>query len=201
MSALEIQAAEPSTVVIADLKRDVELSCRAKGVAKAVVADYATHMKAGVVFPPVVVFVDSKGVRWLADGFHRCAAAESAGWTEIAADIRQGARRDALLFAAGANSSHGLRRSNADKRRAVLLVLAAFPKLSDRKIGETCGVDNKTVAAARRSLEPGEEIPQGTVDVSKLELQLERVIARWPDERHDALRAWLTRMLAAFAAG
>ena len=38
---------------------------------------------------------------------------------EIAADVRQGTRRDALLFAAGANSSHGLSRTTADKRRAI----------------------------------------------------------------------------------
>lgn len=60
---------------------------------------------------------------WLADGFHRTAAAKSAGLAEIDADVRQGTRRDAILFSVGANAAHGLRRTNADKRRAVETLL------------------------------------------------------------------------------
>lgn len=41
-----------------------------------------------------------------------------------AADIRQGTRRDAVLFSVGANASHGLRRTNEDKRRAVTVLLS-----------------------------------------------------------------------------
>lgn len=115
----------------------------------------------------------------------------------------QASRRDALLYAAGANGAHGLRRTNADKRRAVLLVLAACPKWSDRKIGEICGVDHKTVAAAR---EVGGEIPQGDdpssaagaspsadVDrlVAKLSKALTRVLKEWPAERRADLRKLL----------
>lgn len=149
-----------STLPIADIRRESELQCRARGINKGTVDEYAELYKIGTVLPPIVVFKDAKGVHWLADGFHRVAAAELTGVAEIAVDVREGDRRAALLYAAGANASHGLRRTNADKRRAVLAVLAAFPKMTDRKIGEACGVDNKTVAAARRSLKPREEIPQ-----------------------------------------
>lgn len=213
MSAAEqlAELAGPATVALAALNRDPELACRAAGVSKTTAVEYAEAMKAGALFPPVVVFVDSKGVHWLADGFHRCAAAELAGLAEVAADVREGSRKDALLHAASANASHGLRRTNADKRRAVLLVLSAYPKWSDRKIAEACGVDNKTVGAARRSLVPREEIPQGSppqpereeipqsdgsaVDAlaERLSAELQRVVKAWPAER----QADLCRLLDA----
>ena len=68
------------------------------------------------------VFYDGQAY-WLADGFHRVRAAQEAGLAGINADVRQGTRRDAVLFSAGANAVHGLRRSNADKRRAVETLL------------------------------------------------------------------------------
>jgi hypothetical protein len=61
-----------ATVSLAELTRDPELACRAAGVSKATATEYAEAMRAGVVFPPVVVFVGQKGERGLTDGFHRC---------------------------------------------------------------------------------------------------------------------------------
>ena len=132
-------------LAISEIQREDALVCRAKGINRRTVAEYAAAMKAGEPFPPVVVFRNSKG-SWLADGFHRTGAAELNGQATIEAVVHEGGRKEALLHAAGANAAHGLRRTNADKRRAVLLVLEAFPKLSDRQIAERCGVDNKTVA-------------------------------------------------------
>lgn len=207
MSTLALEAIEPAAVALAALTRDPELACRAAGVKKSTVAEYAEAMRAGAAFPPVVVFVDQKGAHWLADGFHRCAAAELAGLAEIFADIREGSRKDALLHAASANSSHGLRRTNADKRRAVLLVLGSFPKWSDRKIGEACGVDHKTVAAARLSALTSPkrgEIPQGSAEpvapeadatVGRLSKALRKLLAAWPKERQAELIALLDAAL------
>jgi hypothetical protein len=50
---------------------------------------------------------------------------------EITADLRQGTQRDAVLFGISANSAHGLPRNNADKRKAVSLLLGdarKYPK-------------------------------------------------------------------------
>ena len=60
---------------------------------------------------------------WLADGFHRFWAAKEAGLTEIYEEIHPGTLRDAILFSLSANSKHGLRRTNADKRKAVQTLL------------------------------------------------------------------------------
>jgi hypothetical protein len=86
------------------------------------IADYAADMQAGADFPAVVVFFDGASY-WLADGFHRVGAAVASGQTDIDADVRQGTRRDAVLFSVGANGQHGHRRTNDDKRRAVDVLL------------------------------------------------------------------------------
>jgi ParB-like chromosome segregation protein Spo0J len=197
---LEIQTVEPSTVAIADLTRDPELACRAAGVDSETVESYAEAMRAGASFPPVVVFRDPKGVLWLADGFHRAAASSLAGLAELPADVREGGRKDALLHAAGANQAHGLRRTHADKRRAIELVLAAYPKWSDRKVAEACGVHNETVGAVRKRVTDSVTPPEGEQElpaapafdpdklVARLAKRLDAVIQGWPAERRAALR-------------
>lgn len=116
-----------------------------------VVEEYGDAMLAGTVFDPVVVFHDGTEY-WLADGFHRCEAASAAGLAELHVDVRQGTRRDAVLYSVGANARHGLRRTSADKRRAVevLLADAEWNTWSDRKIAEACGVGYTLVATVRK---------------------------------------------------
>lgn len=54
---------------------------------------------------------------------------------------------DALKYALGANTDHGLRRTNADKRKCVTLALASFGvKESSRTIAGICGVAVSFVA-------------------------------------------------------
>ncbi len=91
---------------------------------------------------------------WLCDGFHRAEAANGAGLTEIAAIVKQGTRRDAVLYSVGANAKHGLRRTNADKRRAVMTLLedSDWSHWSDREIARHCQVDHKTVGKLRATL-------------------------------------------------
>lgn len=117
------------------------------------VGDYAEALKVGIEFPPVVVFHDGAD-HWLADGFHRYHAHKRAEKASIAADVRGGTVRDAVLFSLGANWTHGLRRTNADKRKAVetMLADAEWVKWSDNKIAQACGVSDKTVAAHRAAI-------------------------------------------------
>jgi ParB-like chromosome segregation protein Spo0J len=115
------------------------------------VSDYAEAVKVGIEFPPVVVFHDGAD-NWLADGFHRFHAHKHAGKASIAADILQGSVRDAILYSLAANGTHGLRRSNADKRKSVqtLLTDPEWSEWSDRKIADACGVTHPFVANLRR---------------------------------------------------
>ena len=123
------------------------------------VAEYAEAMRGNAVFPPVVVFHDGTD-HWLADGFHRFDAAVTVGKKSIQVDVRQGTRRDAILFSVGANAAHGLKRTNADKRRAVTVLLTdeEWSRRSDRWVAEKCGVSDKTVASVRKTLIA--ELPQ-----------------------------------------
>lgn len=116
-----------------------------------VIQEYAEAMSSGVHFPPISVLVDVDGKLWCWDGCHRTMAARQAGQAYIQADVSSGSRRDALLLAAGANSNHGLRRTNGDKRRAVQWLLddPEWSRWSDREIASRCGVSHTFVAKMR----------------------------------------------------
>ncbi|MDM5178494.1 hypothetical protein PO883_14950 [Massilia sp. DJPM01] len=121
----------------------------------ATVEEYTEALEQGVQFPPVVVFSDGSNTgNWLADGFHRYLAHKAAGLVEIACDIRVGILPDAVLFSAGANGTHGLPRTNADKRSAVKMVLdnSACEDWSDRQIARHCKVSNNFVGDVRRAI-------------------------------------------------
>src|SRR5579883_2893291 len=117
---------------------------------QALVEDYAERMREGDEFPlPIVLFDETD--YWLADGFHRLHANLKLGKTEIECRLFEGSKRDAVLVALKANSAHGLRRSNADKIRAVKIVLAdeVWSTKSTRWIAEVCGVSRKFVEDVR----------------------------------------------------
>lgn len=120
-----------------------------------IVTEYAEAIKAGSEFPPVVVFNDGAD-NWLADGFHRFHAHNQAGKTSIATDVRTGTARDAVLFSLGANGTHGLNRTNADKRKAVTTMLndVEWAKWSDGAIAKACSVSSMTVGRIRAEIAP-----------------------------------------------
>lgn len=120
---------------------------------KDLIQEYAAAMVDGDEFPPVVVFYDGTAY-WLADGFHRFHAAHRIGRKEIRAEVRQGTQRDAVLHSVGVNAAHGKRRSNADKRRAVMTLLAdaEWAEWSDREIARRCKVSHQFVNNVRKEL-------------------------------------------------
>lgn len=123
------------------------------------VLEYAEALRDGAVFPPVMVVRDGANL-WLVDGFHRFHAHRSCGRETIAAEVRDGTLRDAVLHSLSANVEHGLRRSNADKRKAVLTMLTN--KLvatndegnpwSNREVARRCCVSLDLVNRLRDSL-------------------------------------------------
>ena len=121
-----------------------------------VVKQYVEDMVAGAEFPPVTVFSDGSDY-WLADGFHRVTACHALGVKHISADVRPGTRRGAMLFACGANATHGYPRTNADKRRAVFRLLndEEWGKWSDREIARRCCVHHDMVGKLRATLSGG----------------------------------------------
>lgn len=139
-------------------------------LSQSTIAEYAETIRLGVELPPVVMFFD--GVHfWLADGFHRFHAHREAGAMEIAAEIRTGTQRDAVLYSVGANASHGLRRSNEDKRKSVQTLLAdpEWSAWSNNAIAKACAVSDKTVAAYRAEHLRNSEDSQPTPTVRTVE--------------------------------
>lgn len=114
------------------------------------VQEYATAMRDGAIFPPVLLFFDGES-HWLADGFHRLEAAREVGRATLDAEIRAGSQRDAVLYSVGANGEHGLRRTNADKRQAVMTMLndEEWGKWSDAEIARRCHVSAAYVGSLR----------------------------------------------------
>jgi ParB-like nuclease domain len=141
-------------IPLAAITVDPEIQQRAAGTSQDIVADYAEAMRDGVAFPPIDVFRDEDGTFYLADGFHRKLAQQSAypGVEEIECKVHPGNRDDALLFACGANAQHGLPRSRSDKIKAVTTILRSeqWSGWSDREVGRQCRVSHPFVATVRR---------------------------------------------------
>lgn len=114
------------------------------------IQEYAEAMAGGSIFPPVTVFYDGSDY-WLADGFHRWHAAKRLDLSDISAEVRQGSLRDAVLYSVSANATHGMRRTNEDKRRAVTRLLedSEWSQWSNREIARRCAVSEYMVRAMR----------------------------------------------------
>jgi hypothetical protein len=132
---------------IADIRLDGNTQARV-AIHQTTVDEYAEVLTAGGELPPVVVYFDG-AAHWLADGFHRLHAHRSISAVTVRADVRDGTAREAQMHAYGANQAHGLRRTNDDKRKAVLGMLALVPDWSDRAIAKHVGVAHTMVAAVR----------------------------------------------------
>jgi hypothetical protein len=142
------------TIKIKDIAIDGGTQQREK-INEEIVSEYAEAMRCGAKFPPVTLFFD--GVQyWLADGFHRFHASRAAEMLDILADVREGTKRDAVLFSASANGTHGMRLSNADKRKSVLVLLLdkEWSKWSDNQIAKHCHVTHPFVGKLRKEIEP-----------------------------------------------
>lgn len=143
------RAGRKCELTLDSITADDRLQMRAGGSPPEVVNEYATAMRAGDTFPPVIVFYDGENM-WLADGFTRFAAARKACRPKIAAEVFDGTRENAREYAWVANDDQkALRRSWADKRRAVEDCLEAHPDWSDGKIAEKTLTSGPFVAGIR----------------------------------------------------
>jgi hypothetical protein len=142
-------------IELSKIRRDGGTQSRVK-LDMETVKEYMSAMSEGAKFPPITVFYDGQDY-WLADGFHRLEAIKVRSWVEnpnIEAEVLQGTQRDAMLYSVGANSTHGLRRSNADKRQAVETLLRdeEWAQWSDREIAKRCGVSAPFAGDIRREM-------------------------------------------------
>lgn len=167
------QGALAPTLALDELREHADTQPR-EAIAQQLIEEYADDMvaredgvlvnHAGQPWPAVVVYASptEAGTYWLADGYHRVAAARRAGLERIQVELRDGELRDAILHSVGANSSHGLRRSRSDARRAVrrLLLDDEWRVWSNEEIARRCAVSPPTVAKVREQLQQEGAIPE-----------------------------------------
>ena len=115
------------------------------------IVEYADIWKTGsALFPSVEVCHDGKHY-WLWDGFHRVEGARRAGVKFVKSRITAGSREHAQWLAYGANATHGLSRTNAEKRLAVERAIVHPEGIGkgDNAIAKHCHVSNHLVAEIR----------------------------------------------------
>jgi hypothetical protein len=136
---------------LAALVLDARLQSRVE-INEDAVSEYANDITGGDQFPPVTTFFD--GVHfYLADGYHRYHAHKRAGKVSIQCEIINGTLRDAIYYSTAVNAKHGMRRSYADRRKAVMTLLDDFEwsLKSNTEIAKHCGVSISFVSNLRNS--------------------------------------------------
>lgn len=176
------------------------------------VAEYANDIEAGDQFPPVIVFFDSTHF-YLADGYHRYYGHKRAGKVSIQCEVINGTIRDAIYYSTAVNAKHGMRRSYADRRKAVMTLLDDFEwsLKSNTEIAKHVGVSVSFVSNLRSTSGKTPEkvqytTPSGEVKTRekntgrpakvKEEPLKEKPVAEEPDNKfdaHDELIATLTK--------
>ena len=127
---------------------------------------YIESMKHGANFPPLEVFSDGTSDHYiLADGFHRLQSHMSFRPNEpIQCCVHFGTLEDAQWFAITANKTHGLRRTNEDKRKAVKMALLhpMGKEKSERMIADDVGVSHTLVQNIAQNLKLTGKLCQST---------------------------------------
>ena len=147
-------------LLIEKIRTDGDVQSRER-ISDEYVDELADLIKAGTKLPPIDVYNDGTDI-WVSDGFHRLHAHLKANKRTIRCDVKKGTKAAAMLASCAANQSHGLRRTNADKRRSVELTLKLQPGWSDQAIANHAGVHVNTFAKATEGRPSGEERTERT---------------------------------------
>lgn len=129
--------------------------CQAREeLSKDAIEEYADIYRAGRDLPPVDVF-RVNGDLLVVDGFHRVSAAVMAGRGFVRARVvGEGTLDEASWTATRANRDHGVRRTSADKRRAVRVALDGIgAEQSNRVLADHVGVSHELVRKVRAEWE------------------------------------------------
>jgi hypothetical protein len=126
-------------------------SLQVRPVNRTVVKEYSTVVDK---LPPITVRDSGKSEYTLLDGFHRLEAHKLAGQQSIKAEVLTCSLVKAIQYIASCDTTVGLRRTLADRTRALDLLLKGglVEDWSDRRIASHCGVSPTTVGKRRKAL-------------------------------------------------
>jgi hypothetical protein len=118
------------------------------GVDPWLVQEYVVALKEGAVMPPLSTIQAEEG-HYIYDGFHRYEAYMRTEAKEIEVETEPGDIWDAIERSCSVNATHGKRRTNEDKRRAVETMLRVMrhrgESWSNREIARRCAVSSRFV--------------------------------------------------------
>lgn len=133
-----------------------------------IVDEYTEAYKAGAEFPPLTVYYDGEK-HWVSNGFLRTQAAILAKQETVKCDVRKGSRDEALLDSLAANETHGVRRTYADRRKAIIKAfsLPGNANAAANAIAQLCGVSTALASTVKKEVQEarkeGVEPPPATV--------------------------------------
>jgi hypothetical protein len=119
-----------------------------------VIDEYCEAYLADQDLPALNVFKQQSGKYLVADGWHRYEAAKQAKLKTLPVKVFKGEREKVIAVALAGNKSHGLRRTNADKRICAEMAIETWPKLSNRQLGEAAGVSEFLIRDLRPKIKP-----------------------------------------------
>ena len=117
-------------------------------------------------FPEISVH-EVDGANLIVDGLHRIRAAKKIRLKTVPCKVTDSDLETATIAAASANAAHGQPLTQAEKRRAIQMVLSVAANFSDRRIAKTVGVSPTTVAAVRGELCEEGHIEEGTERIGR----------------------------------
>ena len=96
---------------------------------------------------------------FVVDGFHRIRACDARDVQNLPCIIHKGTKRDAILYSVSANAYHGLKPSDADKRRAACTLLEdeEWRQWSDHQIAKRIGATHPFIAKVRKEMFPDDD--------------------------------------------
>jgi uncharacterized ParB-like nuclease family protein len=160
-----VQKPKVMSVKLSEIAMDKATQMRAS-INRNAILDYAEMEQQGSEPPPIVLFGRFGRPKYhVGDGWHRIFVKRRLGKKTILAEVRNGGRREAVLYAASANLKHGVRPSLDDRRKACITLLkdAEWRKWTDTTIARQCGLNQQTVAKYREWMKPEKEVTKEQV--------------------------------------
>jgi ParB-like chromosome segregation protein Spo0J len=148
------------SIPLDELSLDEQLQQREEGLDPGVVKHYAERLDEVMAEDDKLPVAYQDGeTYWLVDGFHRYAAHRKRKRAAMRCQVRAGDWMAAFVHSLGTNAEHGLRRTNADKVRAVRQALQVKKERrlgwSDSEIARMCAVTQPFVGKVRKAAAGG----------------------------------------------
>jgi uncharacterized ParB-like nuclease family protein len=160
----KIVKTEDAAVPLHEINVPESVQSRVSDFDEGAVSRYVEALEGGDKLPPIELFTwdgedgHTSEPYFVGAGFNRIEAYRRKGVKTVPATVHvvKGGRDEAYAAAQWcsitSNATHGLPRTQADRRRAVKLAIETQPHLNDNRISKLVRVDSKTVARVRAAM-------------------------------------------------